>query len=111
LKVVVSGLVAINPHVVRITTHTVDDNDEYRYYELAVPLSDFTENDAEGNIGINGDKLQELISERIIASRNVSNLAAYLETLGLEWELVINDVVKEAEDAQIEGKSLAYGNE
>lgn len=116
LKVVVEDIVAINPHIVRVAVYTYSGNieestnDNYKYYELAIPIEDFTE-EVDGNVAIDGDKFQNTITKKIIDSNKASNLAVFINALNLQWEVLLEEQPIETKESQIEGKILAYGND
>ena len=116
MKVVVEDIVAINPHIVRVAVYTYSGNieestnDNYKYYELAIPIEDFTE-EVDGNVAIDGDKFQNTITKKIIDSNKASNLAVFINALNLQWEVLLEEQPIETKESQIEGKILAYGND
>jgi len=112
MKVVLEEIVAINPHIVRVSAYTyegsIENSTNYKYYELAIPIEDFTEEE-NGNVGIDGDKFQNAITKKIIDANKAGNLAVFLDSLNLEWEVLVGQPAEEQE-SQVEGKTLAYGN-
>ncbi len=116
MKLVIQRYVVANPSIMRVYAYTYNPEDKQtteqglKDYELAIPIADFTENDGNGNISIDGAKFQEVVTQRVIDAQLVANLAAYMETLDLEWDIVITQpVTQETEDNK--GMSLAYGGE
>ena len=114
MKVIVSDIVAVNPSVIRISVvsftpaENEKDNTDYKYYELAIPIEEFTDNDGV-NIGINGDKFQAAVSKRVVDAQLTANLAVYMENLRLEWILNIQEVP--AEETVDNGMKLAFGEQ
>lgn len=97
LKVTISGVVAINPSVVRVDLYTfngtIEDgtDTDYRWYQIAIGIEEFTERNEDGSIGILGDAFTQKLSEKIVAARNVSELASFLDAQNIEWELNVTD--------------------
>jgi len=115
MQVVVNDIVAINPSIIRVTVYTHNKTEgvdtDYKYYELAIPIADFTDNDG-SNINIDGDKFQQVVSQKILDARLVANLAVYMDSLNLEWELVTDEQPQSTEEeTAVEGKTLAYGGD
>lgn len=114
LHVVVNDIVAVNPHVIRVSLYTYNKEDNSSVpqdYELAIGAMEFTTQEQDGSVGIDLAKLQQLLSQKIIESRNMANLAAALMNVEMEWDLEVeNQPLTEEKDTK-EGMSLAYGGE
>lgn len=110
MKVFISDISALNPHTLRFNVYTYDgdietaDESKFKYYELAIVISDFTDTGTEGNIEVSGDRLQQVISEKIVAAQNVSTLANYVKSLNLNWEL---NLTPKSEPTTPDGLKLA----
>ena len=115
MKVTVDNIVTINPSIVRVNvyTHTeATDYNDFKRYEFAIPITDFTENDGKGNIAIDGDVFQRVVSQKILDARIAANLAVYMNNLTLEWELITDEQPQSTEEeTAVEGKTLAYGGD
>lgn len=120
MRVLIDAYTTLNPSITRVSVVThegvvtedlLDSTDtDYRYYEFAIPISDFTENDGNGNFNIDIDKFQHVVSERIVNSQPVSGLCAYMGKLNLEWDLNIQPPKPETrEEASTDSMKLAYG--
>jgi len=117
LKVVISGVVAINPNVIRVDLYTyngaIDDSSDsdYRWYQIAIGIEEFTEKSEDGSIAILGDRFTEKLSEKIVAARNVAELASFLDSKNIEWELNVTDAnISQDEETVpngVEGMKLA----
>lgn len=118
LRVVLSNIDAVNDSVVRVDCYTYSgdisapDNDSYRYYQLAIGVDAFLEKNADGSIGILGDKFQEAVSNKIIQTRNVAELAHILNGQQLEWDLEVSDANDKEQDTPVgvEGMKLAQAD-
>lgn len=117
MKVVISGVVAINPSVIRVDLYTyngaIDDSSDsdYRWYQIAIGIEEFTEKSEDGSIAILGDRFTEKLSEKIVAARNVAELASFLDSKNIEWELNVTDAnISQDEETVpngVEGMKLA----
>lgn len=111
MKVVITSYGVANPSILRVHLYTIDDNESVKDYELAIPIEEFTDDDGAGNVNIDGTKFQHVVSSRIVAAQNAANLAAYMDSLELEWELnITNQPVSQVKETP-EGLTLAYGDE
>lgn len=108
MNVQVNNIVALNPNIIRVNVVTyTGDLETQLNYELAIPIEEFTEN-SDGNISVSGDLFQQAVSKRIVAAQNAGNLAVFIESMSLEWELIAE--VKTETEAEVDGMTLAYGN-
>ncbi len=112
MKVVIESCVAINPHIIRVALYTHNDGEEYTHYEFAIPVDDFTSKEDNGTINIDGNRFQEVVSNKIGASLNVALVANILNDQDMEWELVSQPQVEpEVDTTNKDGLTLAYGND
>ena len=115
LKVIVNEISAVNESVVRVDCYTYngdpDDvtNTSYRWYQLAIGVDSFLEKNEDGSMGILGDKFQEAVSNKIIQTRNVAELAHILNEQHLEWEIEVTDANNTDKETPkgVEGMKLA----
>lgn len=117
MKIVVSENIPVNPHIIRTSVYiyngSIDNNDveDYILYELAIPIEEYTEDDGQGNVSIYGDKYQEAITKRIVAANKTGNIAVYLDSLNLRWDVIASE--RTAVDTAVDNTTtkLAYGSE
>lgn len=115
MKVTISNVDAVNESVVRVDCFTYTGelhdhtNDTYRWYQLAIGVDTFTEKNVDGSINILSEQFQEVVSAKILQTRNTSELAHILNGQELVWELNITDANDTAMDTPmgVEGMKLA----
>ena len=112
MRIVLTSITAINPHVIRVSLYTTsEDTGSLRDYELAMPAEIFTTKNTETNaIEIDLDKFQQVVSEKVIETNNMANLAKAIEDRGMEWELIAAHTEVETPNDK-DGLLLAYGDD
>lgn len=110
MRVVISGVLAVNPSVVRVQAYTYAENEAITDYEIAIPIELFTtRNEETQTVEVDLAEFQQVVSQRIIDMQNVANLARYINSQDIEWDLVVER--KEQKEDTPDDLKLAYGEE
>lgn len=118
MRVIVENVVAVNPHVIRISCYTcnTDSTDQdtetrdpgIKDYEIAVGIVEFTSPAENDNVNVDLQKLQQIISAKIVQSQNAANLARIVDDSDMSWDLILDPPVTD-EQTNVDGMTLAYG--
>jgi hypothetical protein len=117
LRVVISGVVAVNPYVIRVQCYTYNPEDTetteqgLKDHEIAVGIVEFTSEGENGSVDVDLAKLQHILSEKIIQMQNASNLALLVDNNSMEWDITLEQPVSQEKDVDNKGMTLAYGGE
>lgn len=113
MNVIVTGVVAIKPGILRVACYTTTEGALGGDYEITIVERDFITETDEHNVEIDLDKFKLLVSQEIARIRNTANLASALNAADLEWTIDIDDkaLTEDKETpSSVEGMSLAYGD-